>query len=157
MKLKLTQGKVALVDEEDFERVSKYKWHYVDVSSNRARTKAFYARALIDGKNVYLHRLITNALKGKVVDHKNHDTLDNRKENLRICTRQENQRNCLKRSNNTSGFRGVSWRKQHKKWEAKIKYDGKTLHLGMYVDKNEAAKRWNEVAKTLYGEFAYLN
>jgi hypothetical protein len=82
-----------------------------------------------------MHRVVVNAPKGTVVDHINGDSLDNRKENLRICTNAENVRNSPKHSNNTSGYKGVIWAKREQKWCAQIIVDGKLINLGYYSDK----------------------
>ena len=91
------------------------------------------------------------------VDHINGNPLDNRKSNLRICTNAENQRNRGVNKNNTSGYKGVCWAKQNKKWKARIKHNGKLIHLGYYKDKEEAARAYDKKAKELHGEYAYLN
>ena len=87
-KIKLTQGKFALVDDEDFERVSQYKW----TAEKCSKSENYYARNRTI--NAKMHRLIMGVCKSKlVVDHVNHRTLDNRKENLRVCTQKQNLRN----------------------------------------------------------------
>lgn len=142
-KIKLTRGQIAIIDNEDFEKVSKFKWNYATVGY--ATNKKFYLHHLIIGK----------PKKGFVVDHINQNKLDNRKCNLRFVTHSQNHANQIKQKNNTSGFRGVSWNKG--KWEVRIKYFGKTLHFGMFNNKIDAAKRYNIKAHELFGEFALLN
>ncbi|MMZ67947.1 hypothetical protein D1872_305870 [compost metagenome] len=95
----LTQGKVAIIDDEDFEKVSAYKWCYSSTIGYAV------SRKVVNGKRqpVLMHRLILDAPPGLVTDHINHDKLDNRKANLRLCTRHENNRNMPLRSNNKSG------------------------------------------------------
>ena len=98
-----------------------------------------------------------NPPKGMVIDHINHNGLDNRRENLRICTNAENQRNRGKQKNNTSGYKGVDWRKDHKKWRARINKDNKTIHIGYYNIIEEAARAYDAKAKELHGKYAQLN
>lgn len=104
-----------------------------------------------------LHRLIMNAPKGMSIDHINGDKSDNRKSNLRICTNSENLRNRGSQSNNTSGYKGVSWSKELKKWRTQICINKKHIHVGLFKDKIEAAKAYNEAAIKYHGEFAKLN
>ena len=107
--IQLTKGKVTIVDDEDFERVNKFKWFIFNgyvVHSIKSDDK---------WTSQSMHRLILNAPEGKQVDHINSDRLDNRKENLRICNRSENQWNRSKQKNGTSGFKGVSFHKAAKK------------------------------------------
>ena len=144
----LTKGKVAIVDDDVYEEHSQYKWH---CSVNG------YAARRSKNKIVYLHREILNAPKGKIVDHKNQDRLDNRRSNLRICTQGENLRNRGNQTNNTSGYKGVSYMKREDKWRAYLKYEGQMYWLGSYKDKKDAAKAYNEKAVEFFGEFACLN
>jgi hypothetical protein len=150
--IQLTQGKVALVDDEDFERLDKFKWHYNakgDARRNGPRGK---------GKRevILMHRIILDAPRGLEVDHINRDTLDNRKCNLRLCNRVENCRNKTKQSNNKSGYKGVSWHTDGK-WQVQICISGQRLHLGRYDCKHEAARIYNKAAIEYHGEFACLN
>ena len=90
-------------------------------------------------------------------DHINGDGLDNRKQNLRTCTHTENMRNRGKSKNNTSGFKGVSWHKRGKTWDAKIAHNKKLMHIGSFKDKEVAAKAYDRKAIELHGKFAKLN
>lgn len=148
-RIKLTQGKYALVDLEDVETLSKNKWSY-DAHGGVARTG-------IKGKTVLMHRLIMGAPHGVEVDHINLDTLDNRKENLRIATRSQNAANRRRQSNNTSGYKGVSWNKQRKKWHAYICVENKAITIGRFHSPKEAALAYNKAALTFFGEYARLN
>ena len=154
IEIPLTQGQVALIDDEDFELVSQYKWY----AHWDPHTKSFYARTNIrksDGTRTMLrmHRLITDAKKGEEVDHINHDTIDNQKENLRICTRSENGCNRGAQENNTSGYKGVSLDKSSGKWRAAIKLNGKRIYLGYFATKEEAYEAYCNAALELHGEF----
>lgn len=93
-----------------------------------------------------------------IIDHKNGNTLDNRRENLRICTYSENNRNRKQiSSNNKSGYKGVSWDKQKNKWRTCLNINKKQKHIGFFNDIIEAAKAYNEAAIKYFGEFAKLN
>jgi len=140
----LTKGKVAIVDDDDFEYLSKFRW-YVD-----ARGYAVHKRKEI----VYMHRLISKTPKGLETDHINGNKLDNRKENLRHCTKSENMRNRGKQTNNKSGYKGVSWHLRAKKWLAHIVINRKSIHLGLFDDPEEASKTYRKAEKEMFGEFA---
>jgi len=157
-KIKLTQGQYALVDDEDFEDLNKYKW----IAQYSSCTKTYYVkrhshRECGKPKHLQMHRVIMNAKKGQVIDHINGNTLDNRKENLRIATYSQNRGNSKRYRNNTSGYKGVSWNKNRQRWEACIGYQNKYIYLGLYTTKEEAALAYNEAAKKYFGEFANLN
>jgi hypothetical protein len=151
--IELTQGKHALIDEEDYVKVGPYKWCYS--SSNGYAV----SRRRVDGvKEVLLmHRLVHDTPKGLITDHINHDKLDNRRENLRTCTRHENNRNMPLRSNNKSGYKGVYWHAARGKWQANIRHCGEEFYLGLFTDKHEAAEAYNRKAVELFGVFASLN
>jgi hypothetical protein len=157
-KIQLTQGQFALVDDEDYERLSKVRWH----AWWTHHTQSFYARRnspRVNGKRhlILMHREIMGEPDGVVVDHVNHNTLDNRRENLRACSHSENNHNQRKRCDNSSGFKGVSWNKRQKKWRAYIKINGKQQHLGYYTSEIEAAAAYDAAAAELHGDFALTN
>jgi hypothetical protein len=155
--IQLTQGKVALVDDEDYDELNKHKW----CAGNDHKYERWYAHRqtrLPDGKRklIIMHRQITD-FKYKIVDHVNHDGLDNRKCNLRSCTHSQNKKNSFVYKNNTSGFIGVSWHKYHQKWMAYINKDNKRIHLGYFYSKEDASHAVDKKALELFGEFAVLN
>lgn len=157
-KILLTQGQSALVDEGDFELLSKWKWQ---VKWN-PHTRSYYAnrkQVIANGKrkSLYMSRVIMDAPKDFQVDHINHDTLDNRRSNLRLATRSQNQINSGKRKVNKSGYKGVSFYKETKKWKARINYNNKNIHLGYFTDIKEAARAYDAKASEIFGKFAFLN
>lgn len=147
----LTQGKFAIVDEEDYVAMSKFKW-----AAQKSAHETFYAKS---GKKILLmHRLIINAPAGIQVDHLNHDGLDNRKINLRLCSNAQNARNARKKLTPCSSkFKGVSWDKLDRKWKASIRFNRKSRTIGRFNTEDQAAIAYNEKAKELFGEFACLN
>lgn len=150
--IKLTRGMVALVDDEDFERVNKFKWY-----AQKNSTGVFYAKAN-DRKNkttVFLHRLILNAPKGSLIDHIDGNGCNNTKANLRICTKQQNAFNAKKMTGCYSRFKGVSV--CGNRWRAFIKIGKKNIHLGCFATEEEAAIAYNDAIVKYHGDFARLN
>lgn len=142
----------ALVSDEDYDELSKYNWQ---CNYGKWGTRA-YAR--VKGKYLAMHRFIMKAKIGQYVDHKNHNTMDNQRQNLRFCTTQQNAMNRLRAVTNKSGYKGVSFVKNYDKcWLAQIKINGKVKNLGRFFDKVEAAKCYDLAAKENYGEFALTN
>jgi len=146
-KIPLTQGKCALIDDDDYAEIAQYKWCYSSVGYALRRTRK---SELGGGKNLYLHRQLMRPEKGKQVDHINGDTLDNRRSNLRVCTSKENSRNWIKK-----GPRGITFSKG--KWVAQITVDYKNHNLGRFKDKEDAMRAYDVAAKLYFGEFAQLN
>jgi len=147
----LTQGKVALVDASDNEELIKYKWCAIKGEST------YYAVRRDGRKTVKMHREIMNAPAGLVVDHREHNGLDNRKSKLRICTRAENTRNQLLHKRGSTGYKGVSRHKTQKIFHANIGYNCKRIWLGRFKNAKDAAKAYDKKAIELHGEFACLN
>lgn len=137
-------GMYALVDEDDYDFLAKYNWTHDGYGYAKNRELG------------YMHRYILSTPDGKYTDHMNHDTLDNRKINLRVCSLLENQRN-KRPKNGTSKYKGVSWDKTRKKWVVGIRTNNKSLTIGSYDSEIEAAKAYDKAAKEHFGEFAYLN
>lgn len=151
----LPSGHRALVDEADAALIDGYKWRAL------IQPKNVYVHAHVgywrDNKDIRLHRLITGAAPDQVVDHVNHDGLDNRRSNLRVCTRSFNNGNARRAINNTSGYKGVCWLKARKCWVAYIWRNNKRVHLGTFGDPWEAAQAYNIAAHGYWGEFALIN
>jgi len=155
IEIPLTQSQAVLIDDEDFDLVSGYKWY----SLWNIHVHSFYAVTNIikpDGKrtSLYMHRLIMGAKKGQQVDHIHHRTLDNRKSELRLCTNSQNQHNRVKYANNSSGFKGVCFDKHRKKWKAQITLNCKYKFLGHYDTPELAYAAYCRAAAELHGEFA---
>ena len=154
--IELTQGKVAFVDDEDFDWLSKHKWHASD-----GRQGLYYASTNIirNGRRsqIAMHRLIMGEPKGLCVDHANQDTLDNQKLNLRVCTKSQNAQNATKWSVASSKYKGVSWSKQKKAWEVYINHNKQRTRLGFFGNEIDAAMAYNAKATELFGEFANIN
>ena len=153
MEIELSQGYKAKVDSEDYERVSQHKW-YAQVSRGRDAYAKRNVRIDTGRTSQGLSRFVMDAPKGMVVDHINGDTLDNRKENLRVCTNQENTRNRY-RSWGKTGYKGVSL--CHCGYRVRIKKGDKIVHIGVYPTPEEAALSYNRAAVEEYGEYARLN
>jgi len=147
----LPGGKETIVDDADYEKVSPYRWHRL------GGRRSYYASATIKNKDVLLHRLILDAKPGEQIDHINGNKLDNRRENLRLCSHSQNMANRPKHSNNTSGYKGASWDKVRQKFESQIVCKSKKIYLGYFETAVEAAKAYDEAAKKYFGEFANLN
>ncbi len=151
-KIKLTQGKFATVDDDDFEYLNQCKWFF----NGRYATRKTPTQT--DGPtNEHMHRVINKTPEGFETDHINKDKLDNRKENLRTATKQQNNFNRSSLKNTSSQFKGVSWRKDKTKWSAQIRINNKKTHLGYFGGESDAAKCYDVHAVKYHGEFASLN
>lgn len=147
---------VAIVDDEDFERCSIFSWCITgeNVGSGNGGTTI---RANINGKIVTLSHFVMKY--NSKFDHKDRNPLNNQKLNLRPCTNQQNARNKIKSQNDvfSSEYKGVSWDKNNKLWQAYIRLNGKLKFLGRFDDEIKAAKAYNNAAIKYFGEFACLN
>lgn len=152
----LTRGYVALVDDEDYERVAAKKWGVTVKPQDTTPYAQNGVRVAGRMTSVAMHRFILDAPIELVVDHINGNGLDNRRANLRLCSRSENQWNRRKSSQNTSGFKGV-FHRGGTRWIARITAHGKTVHLGRFRDPTIAARAYDAAALRLHGEFARLN
>ena len=153
MKIPLTQDKQAIIDDADYELISQYKWYaYKDYNTWYARTN-IYGNG--EQKTVLMHRLLCGSMcDGKQIDHKNHNGLDNRRSNIRVCSQNDNQHNQRPRLG-VSKYKGVGI--NYGKWHARIRNNGKYINLGRFDTEEDAAKAYNEAALKYFGEFACLN
>lgn len=161
--IKLTRNKEALVDDQDFDYLNKFNWH----SSCRIRggRKIFYAARKFRKQNglwsnLYMHKELMKDVPNKVqIDHKDGNTLNNQKENLRLASHGQNLHNRGKQKNNTSGYKGVFYVKITKspRWLAQIIFNGEQIYLGRFKSPVEAAKAYNIGAIKYHGKFASLN
>jgi len=156
----LTQGKFAIVDDADYEELSKYKWcalYSKDMSSFYAGRESRKKEGEIC--TIRMRRQILGLEYGdpRHGDHQNHNTLDNRRSNIRICTSRQNSMNRKPDQNTSSKYKGVSWENSRNKWQAHITIKGKKKHLGYFQTEELAALTYNEAAKKYFKEFAYLN
>lgn len=147
----LTRGKFAIVDAEDYPRLSEYVWFAEGTSRN------CYAARKQGGKSIKMHREVMRAPEHLVVDHIDHNGLHNRKQNLRLCTFAENCRNTRRTAKSSSKYKGVCWNKRNHKWAAAIRFENKTYHLGYFEDELAAARAYDKGAKKYHGRFASLN
>lgn len=152
-KIPLTQGRFALIDNEDYEKISQYKWFYHDYACRKQNKQL-----------VMMHRFLIGIIPdNKEIDHINGDKLDNRRCNLRLATHSENQANKKIGINNISGFKGVSvtFRKYkgtiYKYYVAQISKDSKIRNLGTFKYINKAIEKYNKEAIKLFGEYAKVS
>jgi hypothetical protein len=158
----LSQGKFALVDDEDYDYLIQWKWYFAKKSkkeSGYARRKKYIGE--VNGqkkwKAIWMHKEILHVGLNQKVDHIDEDKLNNQKYNLRSCTNAENSRNRGKNSANKSGYKGVCWYGKTNRWLVQIGVDFKIIRLGYFKDKDEAARAYNAAAVKYHGEFAKLN
>lgn len=160
----LTKGLVAHVDVTDFDWLMQFKWCALGTGNKKINR---FNAARIEKRNgksvvILMHRLIMadqigrELNKAEVVDHKDHNPLNNHRDNLRVASRAQNQYNRRKNANNTSGYKGV-WRSQCGSWRAGIEINGKHKHLGAFATAIEAARAYDQAATALHGDFANLN
>lgn len=151
--IKLTQNKVAMVDDDDFEYLNQFKWTYY---------KSGHGYAGRRGKNnesILMHRDIMNVLNknNTLIDHIDGNGLNNQKSNLRLANKSQNAFNRKKTSKNTSGYKGVTWSKYANSWFVSITVNKRKIYLGNFKVIEDAAKAYNEAALKYHGEFAHLN
>jgi hypothetical protein len=158
-RIPLTQGQYAIVDPEDYERLNKHKWH-----AKKYKNTFYAARNIRIGKNkkwlpIQMHREILRVPDGMLVDHINHNGLDNRKANLRPATHSQNCRNrtYINRKNSSSKYKGVTWHRHTKKWYVRIRHNNKRKTVGLFHDEIQAAKAYDEATRKFHGEFAVTN
>lgn len=161
-KIELTNGMFAIIDDEDYERLSKYTWEYLNgYAIRRQHIKYESGKAIV--KRYRMHREIMGTPIGLETDHINGDRLDNRKSNLRICTSAQNKQNRKINRKNTTGYKGViiekktRGEKHYNLIRAQITLDSRIKCLGYYKTLEDAAQAYNEAAIRYFGEFANLN
>lgn len=151
--IQLTQGKVALVDDEDYDYLMQWKW-----CAHKVYNTYYASRKYTKSKNPLegscMHWRIMN---GKMIDHIDGNGLNNQKSNLRFCTNSQNQMNMRSNINSTSKYKGVCWKTRDKIWVAQIKLNQKVKHIGSFKNEEDAARAYDAKAKELFGEFARLN
>lgn len=157
-RIKLTQGQVALVDDNDFSFLSLWKWY----AAKTTGSKGFYAvrKTRIDGvrRMLYMHRVVADrcGITSRMIDHRNRNSLDNRRHNLRAATPAQSSMNRNK-WDSSSRFKGVSWHTRQKKWTANIRVDRKLKHLGSFNSELDAARAYDTAARKSFGSFAKTN
>ena len=145
----LTKNQFAVVDDESYDYLNQWKWK-LDSKGYAVRQTS---RKLPPRKNIYMHREIVKTPEGMFTDHKNFNRLDNRKENLRICTKRQNQIHQFN-SRNKTGYRGISWNERDKAWVVQISTELGIVKRKQVKDKELAIQIYKELSKEYYGEFA---
>ncbi len=153
----LTQGKFAIVDDEDYQDLIQFKWHAHCHHKNYYAKRAVWINKKTSAEQMHRRILGLKAGDGKYGDHINGNGLDNRRSNLRVCTNKENIRNSRRRYDNKSGLKGVWLHKQTGKWVTQIRVNDKSLHVGLFKSKIAAARAYNRAAIKYFGKFAKLN
>ncbi len=160
----LTQGQFAIVDENKYEELIKYKWYAIKGKNTYYAMRRIRLNHPTETIYISMHTQILGYPTGCEIDHKNHNGIDNRIRNLRTCTRSQNQgnRRNLKRANTTSIFKGVHvpvYYQKHtkKKWASMITFEYNRIFIGLFNSEIEAAKAYDTKALELFGEFAYVN
>ncbi len=150
-RLVLNRGRFTMVDAEDYDRLARYKWYCIGSGGY------LYAKRSEGRRMIKMHRDIVQPPAGFYVDHKNHNTLDNRKSNLRICTPAQNSFNRIPSEKGTSRYKGVYWSSDRKRWIAVIGFRNRLIHIGCFDYELDAAVAYDDKAAELFGEFAALN
>lgn len=148
----LTQGYEAVVDDEDYDSVTRLGSWQITIHPNGRKYAVHNGR----GWQILMHRFLIGE-DGYDIDHKDRDGLNNVRSNLRTATRSQNNANSKTNCRNKSGYRGVSYHKQARRWEAYIGSNGRKIYLGLYDSAEEASWAYDNKARELYGEFARLN
>lgn len=143
-----------LVDPESMEKLKGYNKWWISKRGDVITQKQYGSGKTRTRTTYKLHRVLAGAPDGMEIDHINHNKLDNRMANLRICSHAENGRNLSLSKNNTSGVAGVVWDKSRDRWAATIKFNYKNIHLGRFIDKQKAIKAREKAEIKYFGEFA---
>lgn len=156
VEIPLRSGHVLIVDEDDLPLIEPYTWHVTT-----PRSMSIYARSWkrIGGKKicVLMHRLLLNAPRNVQVDHRDNNGLNNSRSNLRFCTNGQNAANRHNLTTNTSGYKGVTYHRQARRWQAAIKVDGRNHYLGLFREPELAALAYDRAAVEIHGDFAHIN
>jgi hypothetical protein len=156
--IRIKKFRFAIVDPCDYNRLRRYKWR---LNRSNRTFYAFCTRSrgpLLKPEVIWMHHLVLPPPDGLLIDHRNHNGLDNRSENLRLATTSENLQNARKSSaRTTSKFKGVDRVKATGKWRARIAVAGKRLFLGSFTSELDAAEAYDAAAKLYFGDFACLN
>lgn len=155
--IELNNGYLCIIDSADIHKISEHKWSiFINKAGNvYVMTHIYFGNKR---KTIFMHRFLMNVFDRKIqIDHMNHNTLDNRKCNLRTCTNTENSRNKSKSKNNKTGYKGVHLFKENGRYMASIGFNKKQIYLGMYDNPVDAAIAYNNAALKYHGEFALLN
>jgi hypothetical protein len=156
----LTQGMTAVVDDEDYARVSRYSWRAKRKRDGRT-TYAYATIASVSSRtgrvDVALHRLVMDAPADRQIDHIDGDGLNNRRANLRLATHAQNQANRNKQANNRSGFKGVYKTTGSESWQSILRFNRHNYGIKTCKTKEEAARWYDRAARVVHGEFANLN
>jgi HNH endonuclease len=144
---------VAIVDDDDFDRLSQWKWFALSSGGGRF----FYAarRDYSTNETVLMHRQIAQPPQGALVDHFDRNTLNNSRKNLRVCTRGQNRSNSLPSS--STGLKGVTFGERGHGYYCQITHQSRRIHLGWFKDKFEAASAYDKAAIEFHGPFALTN
>ena len=156
--IRMAQPRYAKVDPADYKRLRRYEW------LARKGRNSFYARRHVPRAKpakemlIYMHQQVIRVPQGMVIDHVNHDGMDNRSANLRPATYAQNLYHRKKRLGaKYSKYKGICWKKKSRKWVARIGFDKKELHLGYFASEIDAAKAYDRAARKYHGQFASLN
>ena len=153
----LTQGYVAIVDDEDYEELSKHRWHATKHRSGVRAVRSVQGNEHGKRKKIHMHREIMGVSSEQIVDHRNFDTLDNQRHNLRACTNAQNLAHRRKQAGTSSIYKGVYFHKARHSWCAALMFSGQHVHLGYFEHEIAAARAYNMGAAKYFGEFALLN
>jgi len=151
----LTRGYEAIVDIEDAGMASGYNWYVMFCGENLVYA-ARNERVTGKRKTILMHRVVANPSEKQVVDHRDHNGLNNRKSNLRVCSHTENIRNSRKRLDNTSGYRGVCWNKKLRKWQAEINVNGEVIYLGTFKDIEKAYQAYCKASRRYHKDYSNI-
>ena len=152
--IELSDGSLTKVDNSDYEYLNRWKWNNV---GGYAVRQVYPSGLKGSAYRVLMHRVVTACPDKLLVDHINHDTLDNTSENLRFATKSQNQWNRLIAKNNTSGYTGINWDKVNKKWRVAVKANYKYKNIGRFEKLEDAVAARDKALRELHGDFARVS